>query len=216
MKQTDGTASTFTWRTLFSFCCDQSHKFCHQLPCQHPPRHCVQLQLLLYPILDIVHTFWKDLTTFCDSEKMPVCLMILLQTHQQYMTAKSMCMLIQTQLHNLQLIQFPSHCGKQNLRDLIWFLNAVWTACQMMSTAEEHPNILLHMIKAIIVFSHSQLMLSLQTSSLCSIVAKKSNNSSTSDKNSASFSKKELPRFSWATGQVYWKLLPMTAIFLIW
>jgi len=91
---------------------------------------------------------------------------------QQYMTAKSMCMLIQTQVHNLQLIQFPSHCGKQNVWDLVLFLNAVWTACQMMSMAE-HPNILLHVAP----FDHDktchlQLMLSLQTSSLCSVVAK--------------------------------------------
>jgi len=72
---------------------------------------------------------------------------------------------------------------------------------------------LLIMIKAIILFSHSQLMLTL-TKRLCAVLSQKktSNNSSTSDKNST----KNCHVFSWATDQVYWKLLPLTALFLIW
>ena len=53
------------------------------LRCQYPSTYCWQPHLLLYPIINIVHTIWQDLNTFCDSEKIPVCLMILLQTQQQ-------------------------------------------------------------------------------------------------------------------------------------
>jgi len=71
--------------------------------------------------------------------------MILLQSHQQYMTAKSTCMLFQTQIHNLQLIQFPSYCGKQ--KDLRFDFNSERRVNCLSDDvkAEEHPNILLHL-----------------------------------------------------------------------
>ena len=131
----------------------------------------------------------------------------------------SPCVLIQTQIHNLQLIPFPSHCGKQkNLRDLILFLNAAWTACQMMSTAEEHPNILLHVAP----FDHDKSYNPLQSFATyalskrlhCAVLSKKtSNNLSTCDRILLLFPEKNCHVFSCATGQVYWNLLPMTGNF---
>jgi len=81
--------------------------------------------------------------------------------------------------------------------------------------AEEHPNILLHLAP----FDHDENYNPLQSFATYALspnvfavqcCRKKTwNNSSTSDKNSASYSKKVLPRFLWATGELYWKLLPM-------